>query len=153
MVEYGGVEYDRDWQLLEFHKEEIEELVAAEIVPDFCYRINNLYTTQFSSLGYYYCANCFQVELANFGCPNQRNRYIDHVNYSDHVEYYVHADLIIDILSEVEDDEFCCKCGEWSVNACGNVEGLLDPAPYIRNLVNQVQRTMGLYRGDTAATP
>jgi hypothetical protein len=84
-------------QILNLTKTDIEELVAAYCVPEFCWPINDLYTLQYSSLGLNFCSKCYQIELNELVCPVQRSRFINHTNKYEDVSRCVYGNQIIEL--------------------------------------------------------
>jgi hypothetical protein len=140
-----------DYRVIDLTIADVDELVAAFIVPEFCFPVNNFYTLIFSGSGFLYCAECYQVELYEFACPAQRRRFIDNTRIDDHVIENILADEVIDVITEF--GGFCCKCETWAVVVCADAEGSFDAPFVIQSLVNYIKDQMDLYRGPQPAVP
>jgi hypothetical protein len=117
----------KDYQFLKLKRADVDNLVLAYAVPEFCWPVNDFFTLQMKSLGLLYCSECYEQELREFACPIQRKRFIDHTIIDEDYIEGICGDEVIELIYAI--GNYCCKCEKWSVVFCIDSEAMTNEIP------------------------
>jgi hypothetical protein len=149
---------EASYTIVDLKRLDIEALVIASTVPEFCWPINNFWTLQVHALDRTYCAECYLDELYGFVLASQRKFFADNTTIREGLSVYIYGDMVIDILDELEDQEFCCRSERWAVIACSNADSTLEQSRAydgsdIAYCVNFINVQIDLHQGKAPAEP